>query len=421
MNKVLIVGRYHGTRIPGLLKYLPEFGWQPILLTTTLSADLHLPGDISVTEVPYRETAVFWKKVLFKDYWAQSGSGMDGYFIPASGRSLYSRILSRCAETINYPDDYKGWKKSAISAGDELLKTEKIDVILSSSSPVTSHLIARELKRKHHIPWIADLRDLWSQNHNYYYSSLRRMFDKRLELKTLAQADTLVTVSQLWANRLATLHKGKSVAAITNGFDPEMLEKAPAELNPGFTITYTGNIYRGKQNPRKFFAALRNLISEGEIDPSGIEIRFYGPKLDWLEKEITEYTLSGIVKQYGMVSPPVAIEKQKESQLLLLLDWDDPGEKGVCPLKFFEYLGAERPVLAIGGVEGNAIDLLLGKTKAGMHAITEDNIKESLRHLYQEYKLKGQVAYYGLGEEISQYTHQRMAGEFADILNRFSG
>ena len=400
LNKVLIIARYFGARIPGLLKNLPEFGWQPVLLTSSLPPDNDIPPDISVIE---------------------TGTRKESHFAPASGRSISDWILARGGEIINYPDSYKGWKKSAISAGDELLKTEKIDVILSSSSPVTGHLIARELKRKHHIPWIADLRDLWSQNHNYYYSSLRRMFDKRLELKTLAQADTLVTVSQLWADRLATLHKGKVISAITNSFDAVKMKEISPGMKPGFTITYTGNIYGGKQNPGKLFAALRSLISADEIDPADVEARFYGPKLDWLEKEITEYTLSGIVKQYGIVSPQAAIEKQKESQLLLLLDWDDPDEKGVCPLKFFEYLGAERPVLAIGGVEGNAVDLLLDKTKAGMHAITEDNIKESLTQLYLEYKLKGQVAYYGLGEEINQYTHQRMTGEFADILNRFSG
>lgn len=398
MNKVLIIARYFGSRIPGLLKNLPEFGWQPVLLTTSLPLDSGIPTDISVIE---------------------SGSRKEGYFAPASGRSIFDRILACGGEIVNYPDSYKGWKNPATRAANELLKTEKIDAIISSSSPVTSHLIARELIRKHRIPWIADLRDPWSQNHNYYYSSLRKKFDKRLELKTLAEADTLVTVSQPWADKLAVLHKGKTVAAITNGFDAEQMKAVSPGMKPGFTITYTGNIYRGKQNPGRLFSALRDLIAEDSIDKADIKVRFYGPRLDWLEKEIIDHTLSDIVKQYGMVSPQESIEKQKESQLLLLLDWEDSTEKGVCPLKTFEYLGAQRPILAIGGVERNVVDLVLDRTKAGIHAITNKNISEALKHFYQEYKQMEQLPYHGITEEINKYTQRRMTGEFVEILQRF--
>lgn len=396
MYKVLIIARYFGTRIPGLLKYLPEFGWQPVLLTTALPPESNLPSGISVIE---------------------TGRRMKSNVAPASGRSIFDRVLVFGGEIINYPDSYKGWRKPAIVAGDELLKTEKIDAILSSSSPVTGHLVARELKKKHGIPWLADLRDLWSQNHHYYYSSLRKWFDRRLELKTLADADVLVTVSQPWADRLAILHQGKSVSTITNGFDPEIMKEVSAGVKPGFTITYTGNIYGRKQHPGRLFAALRSLIKDGSLDPADIEVRFYGPKLDWLEKDIASYSVSGIVKQHGIVSQKEAIVKQKESQLLLLMDWDDPAENGWYPLKAFEYLGAARPVIAIGGVTGNAVDLLLKKTRVGVQAITEDNIGETLLRLYQEYKQEGRVSYHGIGEEIEKYSHRRMTGEFVEILD----
>ena len=416
MNKVLIIARYFGTRIPGLLKYLPEFGWQPILLTTNLPSDSQLPADTAVTETSYRDALGFWKRILGKDVGATSGSWIEGNLGPASGKSIFNRIIGWGGEVINYPDSYKGWRKLAVKAGDELLRREKIDVILSSSSPVTGHLIARELKNKHRMPWIADLRDLWSQNHNYYYSSLRKIFDKRLELRTLSEADALVTVSQPWADRLGTLHQGKSVSAITNGFDPEIMKEVSTGVKPGFIITYTGNIYDRNHSPRRLFAALRDLISDGTLDPYDVEVRFYGPRLTWLEKEISKSGLSGVVKQYGTVPQQVAIEKQKESQLLWLMDWDDSAENGWYPLKFFEYLGTGRPILATGGVAGNVVDLLLTKTKGGIHAVTTDSVKNSLRDLYGEYKLKGEVPYHGLRDEIDKYTHRKMTGEFVAIL-----
>ena len=192
-------------------------------------------------------------------------------------------------------------------------------------------------------------------------------------------------------------------------------------LKPGFIITYTGNVYRGKQNPGRLLAAVKDLITEGSIDRADIEVRFYGARLAWLEKEINSHALSGVIKQYGTVSPQAAIEKQKESQLLLLLDWDDPDEKGVCPLKTFEYFGSRRPVLAIGGINGNIVDTLLDRTKAGKHAVTDENIREALKCFYREYKQQGHIAYHGITGEIEKYTHQRMTGEFVEILNRFVG
>ena len=396
MNKVLIIARYFGTRVPGLIKYLPEFGWQPVLLTTTLPPHNEIPPEITVIE---------------------TGSRTESNIASAPDRSFFGRILSFGGEVVNYPDSYKGWKALAVRAGDDLLQQEDISAIISSSSPVTAHLIARELKNRYRIPWIADLRDLWSQNHNYYYSPLRKMFDRRIERKTLSIADALVTVSQPWAGRLGTLHKGKTIHAVTNGFDPEKAGVIPSRLTSKFTITYTGNIYSGNQDPTKLLVALRKLIAEDAIDPDDIEVRFYGPRLEWLENEITKYSLSSSVKQYGLVPQRVAIEKQRESQLLWLLDWDDPAETGVYPLKIFEYLGSRRPVLATGGVAGNVIGTLLDQTKAGVHGVTTDNIKNSLRDLYREYKLNGELSYHGLGEEIDKYTHPKMTGEFVAILD----
>jgi hypothetical protein len=396
LNKVLIIARYFGTRIPGLIKYLPEFGWQPVLLTTALPPDNEIPPEITVIE---------------------TGTRTENNLAPAPDRTFFRRLLSLGGEIINYPDSYKNWKVPALKAGEDLFSREKIDAIISSSSPVTGHLIARELKNRHQVPWLADIRDLWSQNHNYYYSPLRRMFDGRLERKTLSVADALVTVSTPWAGRLGGFHKGKAIYTITNGFDEEKYASSSARLTPRFTITYTGSIYRGKQSPASFLTSLQSLISEGTMNPDDIEVRFYGPRLAWLEKEIDNSGLSGVVKQHGTVPPQAASEKQKESQLLLLLDWEDHVVNGWYPLKIFEYLGAGRPILATGGVAGNAVDTLLSETGGGVHAVTPDSIKNSLRNFYSEYKLEGEITFHGLRGKIDKYTHRNMTGAFVAILD----
>ena len=88
-------------------------------------------------------------------------------------------------------------------AGRNLLNNENFDAIISSSKPVTSHLIANDLKKEYEIPFIADMRDLWTQNHFYSFSRVRKFFDARLEKKVLNNADAIITVSEALKNKLA--------------------------------------------------------------------------------------------------------------------------------------------------------------------------------------------------------------------------
>ena len=410
MNKVLIIAHlFHASpRIPGLAKYLPEFGWQPIVLTTPLGEN---PDSRFGPPNDFRE-----KNRVIETYGYSSPYGKKRLTSKKySGVRPFLKFLYRYyREIAQYPDSEKGWKPFAVKAGYELLQKEDVDAMISSSSPVTTHIIAKELKRKYKIPWVADFRDLWTQNHNYPYSPLRRLFEKRLEVKTLSTADALVTVSQLWAKELGMLHKTE-VYTITNGFDPDKTSNEKANLTSKFTITYTGQIY-GKQDPSKLLFALKDLISRGAIDPKDVEVRFYGPEDESLAKKIEKCQLSAIVRQYGTVPREISFEKQRESQLLLLLKWEDPRERGWYSGKIFEYLAAKRPILATGGTD-DVVKELLNETSAGIDAQTVEDVKSALRKLYAEYKLRGKISYQGNAEKVNKYSYREMARKFAEVIN----
>jgi len=420
MKKVLLIGypfplrRGGSPRLLGLAKYLPEFSWQPIILTAPL--DEKPDQTYMIVETDYRDALSFWIRLFKLKPDEDIRKQVKQRFKITAKRSLLDRLLTLAGEIVNYPDSERGWKPFAIEAGDELIDREAIDAIISSSAPVTGHIIARELTSRHKIPWLADLRDLWSQNHNYSYSPVRRWFDKRLEQKTFSTADALVTVSHPWADKLSALHN-KATYTITNGFDPETVNIPPANLATKFTITYTGLIYPEKQDLTKLFTALRDLISGEVIDSSSIEIRFYGTSADWLEREIEQYELSSVASQYGQVPRDVALQKQRESQLLLLLNWDDPKEKGNYPGKVFEYLAARRPILATGGSEGDVVDELLKETQSGIHATMVENIRDALEMMYREFKSQGKVSCYGDESKINKYNHRGMARKFSEILD----
>lgn len=419
MKKVLIIIHLPraSPRITGLVNYLPEFNWQPIILTGVTSGYTNLPSRI--VETPYRDALGFLRYLFKINPEKNVRQQIKNRFGVTSKKSPVDFFITLGGEIINYPCPDKNWKPFALKAAREILQTENIDMVISSSPPVISHLIGSELKAECKIPWLAELRDLWSQNHNYSYSPLRKMLDRRLELKTFAKADAVLTVSQPWAEKLRMLHQGKTVHTITDGFDPEEVNDPPAKLTAKFTITYTGSIYTGKQDPSKLFAALRDLISSGTMNPDEVEARFYGSEPGWLDREIEQYGLSNIVKQYGVVPRQIALEKQRESQLLLLLDWHDPQERGAYSGKIFEYMAARRPILATGGSD-DVVSELLNETKAGICAPTVEDIKNALRELYAEYKLKGEITYNGKESKINKYTHREMARKFAEILNRMT-
>ena len=431
MKKVLIIAHLFraSPRIPGLVKYLPEFGWQPIILTAPIGENPESrfgpPNDFKsnfrVIETDCPPVLGFWKKLSGFNPSEEIGIQVKKRFDITSEKSSY-RVLSwvykKGEVIISYPDADKGWKPFATKAGSELLQNEAIDAMISSSSPVTSHLIAKELKNRYKIPWIADLRDLWSQNHDYHYGNIRKFFDQRLELKTLLSADALVTVTPLWAEELRTLHKGKTTYTITNGFDPDKMSKGQIDLTSKFSITYTGRVlYTGKQEPSKLFAALKELITDGTINPNDVEVRFYNPENELLAREIEEYGLSAVAKQYGPVPRGISFKKQRESQLLLLLNWENQQGRGWHSLKIFEYMVAQRPILATGGLGNDAIKDLLDETKAGLYSSTVAEIKSILNELYLEYKSKGGVIYKGDRAKINKYSHHEMAKRFAEILN----
>jgi glycosyltransferase involved in cell wall biosynthesis len=417
-KKVLIITYlpFASPRITGLADYLTGFGWEPVVLTPPLPEKQET--GYRVVETDYREFFGF----LGKRLGFSEGSEDDVHRnlekrFGGKWQRLLNSLLTCGGALVNYPDIKRGWRPFAVTAGSELLAKEDFHAILSSSLPVTAHLVAAELKTKYNLPWLADLRDLWSQNHNYTYGPLRRLVDRRLEKKVLSGAEMLTTVSPPWAEELATLHPKQKVRTVPNGFDPLLKKKETSELTPEFSITYTGRVYPGKQDISRFFTALSELIAEGRIDPTDVVVDIYGPVMAWLDAEVKTCGLADIVRCRGIVPREEVAERQRRSQLLLLLDWEDKNESGVYPGKIYEYLAAGRPILATGGHSGTVVHRLLEETAGGMHAVSKPDIRRALGVFYDEYRQQRQIKFHGRSRVIDNYSYRAMAERFAGLLD----
>ncbi len=407
---------YASVRINGFAKYLPQFGWEPVILT----ARSPFPPDsrFNVVESDYEDIFKKWRL----RFGLQSNENIKTIFTNENTNifknTAINHLIQIGQEIIAYPDAYIGWKKFAVDCGSKLLEQNKFDAILSSSGPETCHLIANELKKKFEIPWIADFRDLWTESHFYRYSSIRRAVEKRLEIQTISYANALTTVSAPLLKKMEKIHKNKAVYIVPNGFDPD-------EVNPGsnlkekLIISYTGYIYQSRQDPEPLFIALKELDHQRRINLSDFRVDFYGYSEEWLKRLVNNYGLNGIVSIHERISRDEAIRKQWESQILLLLSWRDPRERGVYTGKIFDYLAAQRPILSIGS-SGGVVEELLRETNAGVHKSDIAGIENELERAYLEFMKKGSINYEGNIDKIYKYSHKEMTKKLVLVLNNIT-
>ncbi|MDA8173776.1 MAG: glycosyltransferase [Nitrospiraceae bacterium] len=396
-----------------LAKYLPRFGWKPTVLTIDHKGDF--PQGIEVHPTNYTDRIALIKRIAG----FSNGTGIHqqiGIVLAKNFRynSLKSKTIKAIKEIVAFPDEEIGWLRHAVAAASLLITKTKIDAIISTSFPATTHLIAQKLKRKYGIPWIADLRDLWTQNHYYGKFWPVKYLERQMELKTLSGADALVAISEPLADELKGMHAGKKIVCITNGFDPEDFHKDPA-LSKKFTITYTGRLYNGKRDPSVLFRAVAELIARGIIDRTQIEINFYGPDEPWLAADVEKSGLNDIVHIRGNVSRDLAIKMQQQSQLLLLLLWNEEKEKGVYTGKLFEYLGSRRPIIAFG-CACSIVKGLLASTDAGMFAENQEQMESIIMKYYQEFSKSGFIKFKG-NNSIENYSYYSIALQYSDLLN----
>lgn len=317
-----------------------------------------LPLEIPAGQVMYTPwfNVNFLPNLLFggKKKVAQQGYSTKSSWLKSLG-NLYRDLL-------HFPDDQVGWYPYALRAGRTLMRSWKPDMIYASAMPFTSLLAAAQLSRETGVPWLGELRDLWADHAYYVYPAWRRRPESWLERRTLSSASGLVTVSEPLAEKLREKYD-RPVAVILNGYD---LDDYPAEQELAkpdpvlLRIAYTGSVYPQHQDLGPLFQALQSLGTGMGNIRLDFYTRYTGPVLALAE----QYGVAPLVQTHGLVPYREALKKQMEADLLLMLLWNDPAERGVLTGKLFEYIGSRRPILAVGAGHDLAADLIR-KRQAG--------------------------------------------------------
>jgi glycosyltransferase involved in cell wall biosynthesis len=286
-----------------------------------------------------------------------------------SGLDLLSRQARSLSRRVLVPDENVAWNLTAIPAAVRIVRSEGIDVVLTTSPPNSVHLIGAAVKRMTRVRWVADLRDsIASHPHRRVERAAVRAKEKvsaSVARLVARQADVIVAASDAIAEEALGLEPAGVVTTILNGADFDDFAGLEYRRGDRFRITHTGSFF-GKRDPRPFLSAL------AESGLQDVVARFVGDfrvaDRDWAES----LGLGDRLELLPHVSRRDALALQRDSDALLLLIPDAGGRgQGVLSGKVFEYLAAERPILAAVPPEGAAAELIR-ETGAGVVAAPDD-------------------------------------------------
>lgn len=424
MIRLLIIAYWYpplnvmgSVRAMKFVKYLPEMGIEPVVFSTSLKPfygtdviDPEMdPGDIEVYRGKSFDTAQSIRSLIKRlGLGGNVGASPSDYTKSSLPLRLYNNLLS-------LPDPQLGWyilsRRKALS----VCREKKIDVILSTAPPFSGHLLGAYLKKKLNIPWIADYRDLWSNNdYHYFKTGIFSRIDTHLENKSINFANAIITASQPLAERIEKFHD-QNVRAINNGFDRDdyTFDTIPESK---FSITYTGLFYPGRQDTYMLFEAISQLIREKKISEENIQVLFFGRKLEYMEELKLKYSLNNVVRVLGQISSEEAKKRQKAATLLLLLDeMVKDNTSLVIAAKVYEYLGARRPILCLGAYEG-AISDILKRTNSGYFLTSVEDTKKTILALYKRFYRDGFIPYEGNESVIEQYSYKGISRSLSEIV-----
>lgn len=358
MNILLVAAKFPpyntigALRLGKLAKYLAERGHEVRVLT---ARNLPILSNLAVEIEAQQITRSDWLNVNFLPELVFGGRqrvAAQGY---KTGSTGLKRLGYLYRTLFNIPDELIGWLPYALRAGQKLLEGWLPDLIFASM-PATSLIVASILSRRHRIPWVAELRDLWVDNQKYDYPAWRRALETRLERRVLQSASGFVSVTSPRAEILAKKYSRPTIT-VANGFDLEDYPKPEELASPDprrLRIVYTGTVYTPFQDAAPLFDALRILGKEA----GDIQVIFYCRYPEFLLTQAARLGVAPLVAAGGLVPYRASLRAQMEADVLLYLLWNDPQEQGAILAKLYEYLGARRPILAVGRGHDQAAEIV---------------------------------------------------------------
>jgi len=332
-------------------QYLPEFGWEPAIL----SAHPRSYGSIS----PDADNEVPERLLVRRAFALDTARHL-------AVRGYYSRLLC-------IPDRWWTWFLGAVPAGLSLIRSFRPDVLWTTYPIATAHVIGDALHRLTGVPWVADFRDPMAQE-GYPPDPLTHRAFRWIERRAIDHAQRAVFTApgalRLYAERYPNVPRER-LAVIENGYDETAFDLARSARGPGIardrplTLLHSGTIYESERDPRAFLAAVGGLRRDGRLSAADLRIVLRATGCDdYLAALIAREEIHDMVELAPGIPYAEALAEMISADGLLVLQAANCNDQ--VPAKLYEYLAARRPILALTDPAGDTAGVL---RRAGIDTI----------------------------------------------------
>jgi glycosyl transferase family 4 len=409
----ILVASYHfppdaavgGLRIAKFVRFLPEFGWVPHVLTvedqlreegidnSRLTGLEHVPT-VRTRELPrVMESVSRIKSALRRRGRADGAASSSGTetWAPPSGRETLTRRLKRHFVSLFalLPDEKKNWSLYAAWVGVRLIRRHKIDWVLTSGPPFSVHVIGLIAKVFTRAKWIADFRDPWidmlPDRFPHTRSHLSDLIERWMESAVAKSANRVVTTTERMRDAMAARYSSlpaEKFVCVANSIDANQFQVVDRyQKYEALTITYTGNLYF-ERTPEPLFRAAGELIRSGRASTADIRIKLVGHcrYIEGVETRVVadRYGLGEVVEVIDRVPYPEAVRIMRQSHLLLVLAPER--HRLVVPAKIYDYMGSGSKILTLA--EPGATSDLMDETQCGQ-CFSQSDVKGLSEYLFR--------------------------------------
>lgn len=424
MKKALIITYYWppagGSGVQRWLKfvkYFRDFGVEPVVYTVenpnypilddSFSKDI--PAGIEILTQP------IWEPNNLFAFFGKKKTESAGFLNP--NPSLFGKIVQYIRANYFIPDARKFWVKPSTGYLKKHLKSNKIDVVITTGPPHSMHLIGLNLKKELNIKWIADFRDPWTEIDYFQQLPLTKKAIAKhhyLEIEVLKNADAVLVVGKTMNEKFNRFNN--NVITVTNGFD-EVSTAENIELDSKFTITHVG-LMNADRNPKMLWGVLSEIVLENKEFTTDFELKLIG-KLDAsVIADISKHQLSKNVQVIDYMNHDKVLEFQQKSQVLLLIVNNVLSAKGIITGKIFEYLTAKRPILAIAPINGDLAEII-NETNSGIVIDFGDKValKNAILELYAKFKLGNLTVE---SKNIEQFHRKELTRKVSELIYKIT-
>lgn len=386
------------------VQQLPDFGWEPVVLTAREWVYERVSEDL-LSSVPQ---TVHVRRAFALD--AARHLSMRGRYVGFTAR----------------PDRWASWQFDGVRQGLKLIKEFRPRAIWSTFPIPTAHLIAEQLHRKSGLPWIADFRDPMAQDGYPTDPKLWASYDQ-LERRTIkaASASVFTTPGAARIYRQRYPFSADKIGVLENGYDEESFacaERSEPErypLIPGLlTLLHSGIIYPTERDPTQLMKALQRLKSGGILSAANFRIRFRASVHDKLLQSLAQQQqVADLIETLPPTSYSQALQEMRRADALLVMQSSGCNEQ--IPAKVYEYLRAKRPIICLSDPAGDTANVL---RNAGLTAIARLDDVDDIEHTMMHFlcAVRSGEATLADPQAVNRASRHGRSGDLAGLLNRLT-